>query len=69
MPREGCLGAEAAAVENSREMAAGSGAREEGLTSRGGRNLRLPLRFGLRPQGPCRVETGESGLEIGRAHV
>ena len=28
---------------------AGSGATEEGLTSRGGRNLRLPLRFGLRP--------------------
>ena len=27
---------------------AGSGATEEGLTSRGGRNLRLPLRFGLR---------------------
>ena len=25
---------------------AGSGATEEGLTSRGGRNLRLPLRFG-----------------------
>ena len=34
---------------------AGSGATEEGLTSRGGRHLRLPLRFGLRPQGPCRV--------------
>ena len=30
---------------------AGSGATEEGLTSRGGRHLRLPLRFGLRPQG------------------
>ena len=40
----------------------GSGAMEEGLTSRGGRNLRLPLCFGLRPQGPCRVGTGESGL-------
>ena len=38
---------------------AGSGATEEGLTSRGGRHLRLPLRFGLRPQGPCRVGTGE----------
>ena len=36
-------------------------AMEEGFTSRGGRNLRLPLRFGLRPQGPCRVGTGESG--------
>ena len=35
-----------------------SGATEEGLTSRGGRNLRLPLRFRLRPQGPCRVGTG-----------
>ena len=44
--------------------AAGSGATEEGLTSRGGRNLRLPLRFGLRPQGPCRVGTGESGLVL-----
>ena len=43
---------------------AGSGATEEGLTSRGGRNLRLPLRFGLRPQGPCRVGTGESGLVL-----
>ena len=30
-------------------------AMEEGLTSRGGRNLMLPLRFGLRPQGHCRV--------------
>ena len=30
------------------------------LTSRGGRHLRLPLRFGLRPQGPCRVGTGAS---------
>ena len=36
---------------------AGSGATEEGLTSRGGRNLRLPLRFGLRPQGPCIFST------------
>ena len=43
---------------------AGSGATEEGLTSRGGRKLRLPLRFGLRPQGPCRVGTGESGLVL-----
>ena len=32
--------------------------------SRGGRHLRLPLRFGLRPQGPCRVGTGESGLGL-----
>ena len=32
--------------------------------SRGGRHLRLPLRFGLGPQGPCRVGTGESGLVL-----
>ena len=25
---------------------------------------RHPLRFGLRPQGPCRVGTGESGLVL-----
>ena len=31
---------------------------------RGVGNLRLPLRFGLRPQGPCRVGTGESGLVL-----
>ena len=37
-------------------------AMEEVLISSGGRNLRLPLRFELRPQGPCRVGTGESGL-------
>ena len=42
----------------------GDGATEEGLTSRGGRYLSLPLRFGLRPQGPCRVGTGESGLVL-----
>ena len=29
-----------------------------------GKNLRLPLCFGLRPQGPCRVGTGESGLVL-----
>ena len=43
---------------------AGSGATEEGLTSRGGRHLRLPLRFGLRPQGPCKcgvLTTGPPG--------
>ena len=43
---------------------AGLVAKEEGLTSRGGRNLRLPLLFELRPQGPCRVGTGESGLVL-----
>ena len=42
----------------------GFGAMEEGLISRGGRKLRLPLRFGLQPQGPCRVGTGESGLVL-----
>ena len=39
-------------------------AMDEGLTSRGGRKPRLPLRFGLRPQGPFRVGTGESGLVL-----
>ena len=34
--------------------------------SREGRNLRLPLRFRLRPQGPCRVGTGESGIVLER---
>ena len=42
-------------------FSAGFRAMEEGLISRGGRNLRLPLCFGLRHQGPCRVVTGESG--------
>ena len=37
---------------------------EEGLISREGRNLGLPLHFGLRLQGPCRVGTGESGLVL-----
>ena len=40
---------------------AGLGSMEEGLILRGGRNLRLLLRFRLRRQGPCRVGTGESG--------
>ena len=42
----------------------GFAAMEKGLVLSGGRNLRLPLRFGLRPQGPCRVGTGESGLVL-----
>ena len=42
----------------------GFGAMEDGLTSRGDRNLRIPLRFGLRPQGSCRVGTGESVLVL-----
>ena len=40
----------------------GFAAMEEGLISRPGRNLRVPLHFWLRLQGPCRVGTGESGL-------
>ena len=43
---------------------AGFGAMEEGLISRGGRNLRLPLGFGLRLHGPCSVGTGESCLVL-----
>ena len=43
---------------------AGNGAMEEGLTSRGGRNLMLPLRFGLRPKRACRVGIGYSGLVL-----
>ena len=43
---------------------AASGATEEVLISWGGKNLRLPLRFGHRLQGPCRVGTGESGLVL-----
>ena len=43
---------------------AGSGATEEVLIWLGGKNLRLPLRFGLRLQGPCTVGTGESGLVL-----
>ena len=42
----------------------GFAAMEEGLISRSGRNLRVPLHFRLRLQGPCRVGTGESGLVL-----
>ena len=56
---EGCCGVGGASREP-----AGFGTMEEGLISRGGRNLRLPLRFGLRLQGPCTVGTGESGLVL-----
>ena len=52
---EGCCG-----VGGASQDSAGFGAMEEGLISGEGRNLRLPLRFRLRPQGPCRVGTGES---------
>ena len=37
------------------------GVMEEGLISSGVRNLRVPLHFLLRSQGPFRVGTGESG--------
>ena len=40
------------------------GVMEEGLISSGVRNLRVPLHFGLRSQGPFRVGTGESGLVL-----
>ena len=56
---EGCCG-----VGGASQDYAGFGAMEEGLISREGRNLRLPLRFGLRPQGPCRVGTRESGIVL-----
>ena len=56
---EGCCG-----VGGASQDSAGFGAMEEGLISREGRNLRLPLRFRLRPQGRCRVGTGESGIVL-----
>ena len=56
---EGCCGVGGASRDS-----AGFGAMEEGLTSRGGRNLRLPLGFGLRLHGPCSVGTGESCLVL-----
>ena len=54
---DGCCG-----VGEASRDSAGLGTMEEGLFSRRGWNLTLPLRFGLRPQGPCRVGTGDSGL-------
>ena len=62
LPRVPLRGEGSCGVGGASRDSARSGATEEGLTSRGGRHLRLPLRFGLRPQGPCRVGTGESGL-------
>ena len=49
---EGCCGIGGPSRDSS-----GFGAIEEGLISRGDRKLRLPLLFGLQPQGPCRVGT------------
>ena len=56
---EGCCGVGGASRDS-----AGLGAMEEGLIWRVGRNIRLPPRFGLWPQGPCRVGTGESCLVL-----
>ena len=56
---EGCC-----VVGRASRDSAGFGAMEEGLISRGGRNLRLPLGFGLRLHGPCSVGTGESCLVL-----
>ena len=56
---EGCCGVSGASQDST-----GVGAMEEGLISRGGRNPRIHLHFGLRPQCPCRVGTGESGLVL-----
>ena len=64
LPRVPLRGEASCGVGGASRDSAGSCATEEGLTSRGGWNLRLPLRFGLRPQGPCRVGTGESGLVL-----
>ena len=56
---EGCC-----VVGRASRDSAGFGAMEEGLISRGGRNLRLPLGFRLRLHGPCSVGTGESCLVL-----
>ena len=42
------------------------GVMEEGLISSGVRNLRVPLHFGLRSQGPFRVGTGDGSAAISR---
>ena len=57
-------GEECCGVGRASRDSAGFGAMEEGLISRGGRNLRPPLGFGLRLHGPCRVGTGESCLVL-----
>ena len=56
---EGCCGVGGASRDS-----AGFVAMEEGLISRGGRNLRPPLGFGHRLHGPCRVGAGESCLVL-----
>ena len=64
LPRVPLRGEGCCVVGRASRDSAGFGAMEEGLISRGGRTVRLPLGFGLRPQGPCRVGTGESGLVL-----
>ena len=64
LPRVPLRGEASCGVCGASRDSSGSCATEEGLTSRGGWNLRLSLRFGLRPQGHCRVGTGESGLVL-----
>ena len=64
LPRVPLRGEASCGVGGASRDSAGSCPTEEGLTSRGGWNLRLSLRFGFRPQGPCRVGTGESGLVL-----
>ena len=64
LPRVPLRGEGYCGVGGASRDSAGFGAMEEGLISRAGRNLRLPLCFGLRPQGPWRVGTGESDLVL-----
>ena len=66
LPRVPLRGEGYCGVGGASRDSAGFGAMEEGLISRGSRNLRLPLRFRLLPQGPCRVGTGESGLVLSK---
>ena len=64
LPRVPLRGEGYCAVGVASQDSTGFAAMEEGLISKGGRHLRLPLHFGLRPQGPCRVGTGESCLVL-----
>ena len=64
LPRVPLRGEGCCVVGRASRDSAGFGAMEEGLISRGGRNLRLPLGFGLRLHGPCSVGTGESCLVL-----
>ena len=61
LPRVPLRGEGSCGVGGASRDSAGFVAMEEGLISRGGRNLTLPLCFGLRHQGACKVGTGESG--------